>query len=104
MSCWKGENELLEDECRTDRQRRGRFCGAKRRRSGWACTAARVFDAIWNRVVEHTIGYVVSAYLDFTPGSFGAVREDGPNVVYKLSRGIARCYGLRAAIVNDGAV
>jgi len=40
----------------------------------------------------------------FTPGSFGAVREDGPNVVYKLSRGIARCYGLRAAIVNDGAV
>ena len=103
MSCWKGENELLKDECRTDRQRRGRFCGAKRRRSGWACTAARIFDAIWNRVVEHTIGYVLSAYLDSRPVA-SALREDGPNVVYKLSRWIARCYGLRAAIVNDGAV
>ena len=54
-------------------------------------------------MVEHTIGYVLSAYLDSRPVA-SALREDGPNVVYKLSRGIARCYGLRAAIVNDGAV
>jgi hypothetical protein len=42
-------------------------------------------QAIWDRVVEHNIGYVLSAYLDSRSVASALFLNHEPNVVYKLS-------------------